>query len=137
MAPSADGFVMASATQNVQNVLVVDDDPSYARLAELMLLEGLPAGATVRRASSISDALAACAQDAPSCVLLDLSLADGEGLDAIARLRAAGVGAPVVVLSGRTDRGIAQLAADRGAHGYIVKGDELSGALTAAVAAVH
>lgn len=130
----ADGTVMETARQNV---LVVDDDPSYARLAELVLLESLPDGATVRQATSIADALHACAQDAPSCVVLDLSLADGDGLDAIGLLRDAGVGAPVVVLSGRTDRGIAQLAADRGAHGYIVKGDELTGALAAAVAALH
>lgn len=130
----ADGTLMAAAAQNV---LVVDDDPSYARFAALVLLEGLPDGATVRQATSIADALDACAQAAPSCVLLDLSLADGDGLDAIGVLRDAGVGAPVVVLSGRADSGIAQLAADRGAHGYILKGDELTGALAAAVAAAH
>lgn len=119
----------------VPRVLVVDDDPSYARLAELVLLEGLPAGSSVARALSLTEALDACATHPPSCVVLDLSLPDGGGLEAISRLREAGVGAPVVVLSGRSDASTAREAAARGADAYVVKGEEHDGRLAALVAA--
>lgn len=119
----------------VPRVLVVDDDPSYARLAELVLLEDLPAGCTVARALSLAEALDVCAAQPPSCVVLDLSLPDGDGLEAITRLRDAGVGAPVVVLSGRSDATIAEEATARGADAYVVKGEEHDGRLAALVAA--
>ncbi len=117
-------------------VLVVDDDPAYGRLAELVLLEGLPEGTQVRAVTTLGEALDDVAAWAPGCVLLDLSLADGDGLKAIARLRDAGHDAAVLVLTGRTDAGLEEAVAARGGDGYLVKGDELDGGLASTVTAL-
>jgi len=118
----ADGRSCDRMASRMTRVLVVDDDPAFGRLTELLLLEGFP-GADVATAGSLGEALVDAAAIPPGCVLLDLSLPDAEGLDAITRLRAAGVLAPLVVLTGRTDTGIERDARDRGADGYLVKGD--------------
>lgn len=115
-------------------VVVVDDDPSYARLAQLLLQDDLPPGSVVRTATSVREALAVASGAPPGCVVLDLSLVDDDaGLAAIDLLRAGGVDAPVVVLSGRTDPGLASLAAARGAAAFVLKGDEHDGTLARAV----
>lgn len=117
-------------------MLVVDDDPAYGRLAELVLLDGLSDGVEVRSATTLEQALRDAATWEPGCVLLDLSLPDGDGLDAIVHLRAAGMAAPVLVLTGRSDVGLEDQATARGADGYLLKGDELDGSLALAVAAL-
>lgn len=117
-------------------MLVVDDDPAYGRLAELVLLEGLPAGTEVRAVTTLGEALDDVAAWGPGCVLLDLSLPDGDGLGSIARLRDAGHVAPVLVLTGRSDAGLAEAVAAQGGDGYLLKGEELGGGLAAAVAAL-
>lgn len=115
-------------------VLVVDDDPAYGRLAELVLEDELEDGVRVRAVTTLGAALEDLATEPPGCVLLDLSLPDGGGLDAIGRLRDAGLDAPVLVLTGRADRGLEREAVERGADGYLLKGDELGGDLSLAVA---
>lgn len=123
-------------TVDAHRVLVVDDDPAYGRLAELVLLEGLPDGTQVRAVTTLGEALDDVAAWTPGCVLLDLSLPDGDGLAAIARLRDAGHVAPVLVLTGRTDAGLEEAVAAQGGDGYLLKGDELDGRLASTVAAL-
>lgn len=123
-------------TASPHRILVVDDDPAYGRFAELVLEDGLADGVEVRSVTTLGAALVDAQTWEPGCVLLDLSLPDGDGLSAILRLRDAGLDAPVLVLSGRTDDGIEQAAVDGGASGYLLKGDELDGGLALAVAAL-
>ena len=115
-------------------VLVVDDDPAYGRLAGLILEDELADGVEVRSVTTLGAALDDAASWEPGCVLLDLSLPDGDGLGSIVRLRAAGLLAPVLVVSGRSDEGLEQRAVEQGAEGYLLKGDELDGGLALAVA---
>lgn len=127
--------MVAGMTDAALRVLIVDDDPAYGRLAGLLLEEAHPGVVQTRTATTLAAALAAGPWE-PGCVLLDLSLPDGGGLDAVARLRDGGVDAPVLVLSGRTDPGIADEAVARGAAAFLPKGRELDGGLAAAVAAI-
>jgi len=117
-------------------VLVVDDDPAYGRLAGLILEDELADGVEVRAVTTLGAALDDAVSWEPGCVLLDLSLPDGDGLGSILRLRAAGLEAPVLVVSGRSDAGLEQQAVEQGADGYLLKGDELGGGLALAVAAL-
>jgi len=81
-------------------VVLVEDSVPYARLVELIL-----------------------ADDA-DCVVLDLGLPDARGLEALAMVRDAAGGVPIVVLSGHEDDELALAAIRAGAQDYVVKGQE-------------
>ena len=99
-------------------VLIVEDD---ARIAAF-LLKGLRAkGFDPCWVETGSAALAAFEQDACELVLLDLGLPDMDGLDVLARWRAAGVLVPVVVLTARSDPRDRAHAIELGVDGYLTK----------------
>ena len=56
------------------------------------------------------------------CVLLDLSLPDAEGLEALAQVRTVALDVPIIVLSGRSDEVLAVQAVHEGAQDYLIKG---------------
>ncbi len=67
----------------------------------------------------------ACREREPDVLVLDSELADGDGLEALARLRADHFDVPVLMLSDHTD-GSSILAAFRlGVRGYLAKADGL------------
>jgi len=102
------------------DVLLVEDDDGDALLVEeLMLDAGEPF--RLRRASTIAEAIAVA--DRARCALVDLGLPDAQGLDAVARLRAAAPDLAVVVLTGLADRGRGIEAVAAGAQDYLVKGE--------------
>ncbi len=102
------------------DVLLVEDDDGDALLVEeLMIDAGEPF--RLRRATTIADAIAQA--DGARCALLDLGLPDAQGLDAVARLRAAAPDLAVVVLTGLADRGRGIEAVAAGAQDYLVKGE--------------
>lgn len=72
-------------------------------------------------AASIEEAVPLVAANAYELILLDWHLADCEGAEAIARLRAAGSLARIVVLSGVTDGALIRRSVDEGAAGFIPK----------------
>ena len=55
-------------------------------------------------------------------IVLDLGLPDGQGLDAVRRVRAAAPHVPLVVLTGQDDELLAAQALREGAQDYLVKG---------------
>ncbi len=112
--------------ENPIQVLLVEDNPADARLVGLMLSEaGQENGAgrfDVRAVGRMSEALAALAADIRHIVLLDLSLPDATGLEALHQLRAAAPHLPIVVMSGLADEEVAVQAVQHGAQDYLVKG---------------
>lgn len=100
-------------------VLIVEDNPSHSRLIRELLMEaGLRATVTIRESLtgvSPEDVLGA------DCILLDLSLPDADGLEAVLHLRHVGPDAPIVVLSGRIDDDLALTCVRRGAQDYLPK----------------
>lgn len=118
-----------SAPMNAQpdtralRVLLVED---YALDATLLreLLEGVPAAERPRltHVMTAAEAVAQLASTEFDCVLLDLGLPDGEGVENVQRIRAASPQAAIVVMTGRDDEQRAIEALRLGAQEYLVKG---------------
>ena len=99
-------------------VLLVDDDAAIRRAVGAGLeLEGF----RVVRASGGRAALAANESVHPAVILLDLAMPDLDGLEVLARLRAAGDDVPVCVLSARDEVDDRVKGLEAGADDYVVK----------------
>lgn len=101
-------------------ILLVEDDDGDAMIVEELLLSAWPE-LRIHRARTLAEA--ARSLSAPiDCVVLDLGLPDGVGVNVVHRMRETDGELPVVVLTGDThgDRGIEALGA--GAQDYLVKG---------------
>jgi DNA-binding response OmpR family regulator len=98
-------------------VLVVDDDPDVLGLLEAVLRAE---GFTVRAVGSATEALASVKADRPDVVLLDLMLADSDGLDVLTEIRTI-ADIPVVLLTGRGAEADRVLGLRMGAEDYVVK----------------
>lgn len=117
-------------------VLVVEDDPGYARLVELQLGDALDPPAGVDVARTIADACLRLTQGGIGCVVLDLSLPDGEGPELLDLLRLVAPGVPVIVQSGNAAPGLAAEVASRGAAGFLAKDHEPAALLEAVTRAL-
>jgi serine phosphatase RsbU (regulator of sigma subunit) len=107
--------------EDVRLLLVEDDDGDAFLVDELLLEAG--GGLSIARAKTMKEGLELLEHDEFSCVLLDLGLPDGDGLDVVRRyLEAAAADVAVVCFTGLDDehRGAAAVAA--GAQDYLVKG---------------
>jgi DNA-binding NarL/FixJ family response regulator len=102
-------------------VLIVDDHPAFrtALRAALSMVDGFEvvgeAGGGV--------AACVCADELdPDVVVMDLSMPDLSGLDAMRRIHARRPGVPVVILTAHADPGIEREALQSGASGFVAKG---------------
>jgi len=101
-----------------ERVLVVDDDAPVRRmLRRTLAAEGLE----VVSAADGGRALAAAERDPPDLVVLDVSMPGMDGLAVCRRLRAAGVSAPVLMLTARDAVEDRVAGLDAGADDYLVK----------------
>jgi serine phosphatase RsbU (regulator of sigma subunit) len=101
------------------SVLVIEDDPGDALLTREHLADS---GITGRLELAGSLAEASSVPMHPDCVLMDLHLPDGEGLDGLRRVLHRWPGTAVVVLTGLDDAAVGAAAVAAGAQDYIVKG---------------
>lgn len=113
-------------SDNRLQVLLVEDNPADARLVRVMLAEdghdSLTGRFELRVVGRVSEALAALAEHPGHVILLDLSLPDASGLEALYQLRAAAPHLPIVVMSGLANEDVAVQAVQQGAQDYLVKG---------------
>jgi DNA-binding response OmpR family regulator len=99
-------------------VLLVDDDPEICQFLALLLeLEGF----TPVSATRAEDALALAAEEPPAAVLLDVAMPEVDGFELCRRLRAAGLEAPILVVSARPGHEMHRRALDAGADEFIRK----------------
>jgi diguanylate cyclase (GGDEF)-like protein/PAS domain S-box-containing protein len=107
-------------TDGQLSVLLVEDNTGDARLIQ-ELLRGTP---TLRLTwvETLAAALDHLAQPGTDLVLLDLGLADSQGLDTVTQVSRARPALPVIVLTGRDDDALARAALTAGAEDYLVKG---------------
>jgi DNA-binding NarL/FixJ family response regulator len=105
----------------VLRVLLLEDSRSDSELVQAQLEETLPE-ATVVGTTTLVGALDALAREPWDVVLADLSLPDAEGLEVVRRLHAVRRETALVVLTGRSDGGLALEALAQGAQEYLVKG---------------
>ena len=114
-------------------VLLIEDNPGDARLIQEMLTEPGEAWFQFEYADRLSRGLEHLENGGVDVVLLDLSLPDGQGLDALEKVQAQAPAVPVVVLTGFDDETLAVEALRHGAQDYLVKGDVDSTVLYRAV----
>jgi diguanylate cyclase (GGDEF)-like protein len=113
---------VAGAAVGALRVLAVEDNPGDAILVREMLRDASPDGFVLQTADRLSTAMDHLLERAVDCVLLDLSLPDAEGLEALAQVRTVALDVPIVVLSGLSDEVLAVRAVHEGAQDYLIKG---------------
>jgi diguanylate cyclase len=113
--------VRRAAAGREMDVLLVEDSPEYSLLVERMLAEGSEDSIRLARAETAGDAVDRLSSDPPDCILLDLSLPDADGLQALAAVRMVVPDVPVVVLSAGEDDSRALRAVQAGAQDYLSK----------------
>lgn len=102
------------------SVLIIDDDPDLRQaLVEQFDLEEGFAGLG---AASAEAGLAAALAHKPAAIVLDVSLPDMDGIEACLKLRALGVKAPIILLTGAAREEQDQVQGlDAGANDYVLK----------------
>jgi two-component system, response regulator RegA len=116
------------ATTEKSLLLVDDDKPFLTRLGRAMEMRGF----AVRMADTVAEGVAEVRKEAPAFAVVDLRLADGNGLDVIEALHASKPDARVVVLTGYGNIATAVTAVKLGAIDYLAKpadADAVYGAL--------
>jgi signal transduction histidine kinase/DNA-binding NarL/FixJ family response regulator len=105
--------------------LLVEDDVADAELITTRLERdaGHAGGMQIRvvRADTVTAACKRLRYASADVVILDLSLPDAQGLEALYRVRDAAGNVPVIVLTGRADEAMALDALRAGAQDYVVK----------------
>ncbi|HLH12754.1 MAG TPA: ActR/PrrA/RegA family redox response regulator transcription factor [Methylovirgula sp.] len=118
-------------SDNDKTLLIVDDDrPFLSRLSRAM--EGR--GFIVTAVQSVAEGLAAIAQAPPAFAVIDMRLADGNGLDVISELKARRPDARAIILTGYGNIVTAVTAVKLGAFDYLAKpadADDIYAALMA------
>lgn len=104
-------------------VLVIEDNPGYARLLREYLAEARPVRFEVSFVLDLASGLQHLQANCVQVVVLDLSLPDSHGLDTFFQLHARFPDVPVVVLTGLEDDAVAFEAVKAGAQDYLVKGE--------------
>ena len=116
-------------------VLIVDDH-AVVREGLRAVVAGDGELAVMAEAPTAQDALAAVKREAPDVILLDISMPQMSGLDAVPLLLAAAPGARILMLSVHDDAEYVMKAVKAGAHGYVRK-DTTPAELRGAIRAVH
>ena len=119
------------------SVFLVDDVPELRELVKYGL-EDDPGFEVIGEAGDGRRALAGVAETHPAAVLLDLSMPDMNGLEAILEIRKSDPDVAIIVLSGFSADRMGPKTLERGADRYIEKGtpmEELRDATKTAVAA--
>ena len=129
--PKIDPAVLGLDAIGDKSLLIVDDDRAFCqRLARAMESRGF----AVTAVSSVTEGLAAIANTPPAFAIIDMRLADGNGLDVISDLKARRADARAVILTGYGNIFTAVTAVKLGAFDYLAKpadADEIYNALMA------
>jgi diguanylate cyclase (GGDEF)-like protein len=114
-------------------LLVVEDSPGDALLLTEQLADSSLAAFEVAHVESLGEATEHLESRVADCVLLDLSLPDVRGLDALVEVRRTAPEAPVIVLVSAGDEDTGSMVVKHGAQDFVVKGRTSSAALARAV----
>jgi len=115
---------MSSAAPTTLSILLVEDSPLDGRLLTEALRPASQAGEViVQTVKRLSAAITELERFRFSCVLLDLGLPDGKGIENVRALREIDSKAAIVVLTGLDDERSAAEALRLGAQDYLVKGE--------------
>lgn len=105
-------------------VLVVDDHPAFRRA----LTSALRMVKDIEVAGEAAGGVAATQQAVavePDLVLMDLSMPDLDGIEAMREIHKKSPDLPVVILTAHADPGVEKEAREAGASGFLAKGTAL------------
>jgi two-component system response regulator RegA len=124
--------VMITATPlNERSLLIVEDDKSFLqRLARAMEMRGF----VVSTAESVADGLLQVEKAPPAFAVVDMRLADGNGLDVVSAMKKRRPDARAIILTGYGNIATAVNAVKLGAVDYLAKpvdADDVAAALLA------
>jgi len=101
-------------------VVIVDDHPMVREGLRTMLDdEGIE---VVGEAGTTAEALREARRATPDVLLLDVELADGDGLATLPELKRTAPGASVLIVTMHAERAFVRRAIEMGAAGYVLKG---------------
>ena len=105
-------------------VLVVDDHPAFRRAltSALRMVKGIEVAGEAGGGREATDR---ARKDEPDLVLMDLSMPDFDGIEAMRRIHEDRPGLPVVILTAHADPGVEKEAREAGASGFLAKGTAL------------
>lgn len=105
-------------------VLIVDDHPAFRRA----LTSALGLVDDIEIAGEAGSGVAACEVAdllRPDVIVMDLSMPDLSGIDAMKRIHASWPEVPVIILTAHADEGVEREAIEAGARGFLPKGTGL------------
>lgn len=105
-------------------VLVVDDHPAFRR-ALTSALSQVKDIEVAGEAGGGAEAAARGVEGDHDLVLMDLSMPDLDGIEAMRRIHKRRPDLPVVILTAHADPGVEKEARDAGARGFLAKGTAL------------
>ena len=99
-------------------IAVVDDDPSLGRaLTRLLSVFGY----AVELFASSSEFLRVAARSQADCLVVDIDLGDGSGLDMVRRLSSSGFRIPIIFMSGSQDDSVLVQCRELGCIAFLRK----------------
>jgi diguanylate cyclase (GGDEF)-like protein len=107
---------------SLPRLVLIEDNPGDAVLVREMLRSSWPGDFALDHFDRISAARDDLLMSGATCILLDLSLPDARGLEAVERVQSFAPDVPIVVLSGLDDEDLALRAVQGGAQDYLIKG---------------
>ena len=102
-------------TDKTTVVLLIEDDPADARLIQEALSAEIDSPFRVEWVTRLSTGLERLSKEGVDLVMLDLSLPDVQGIEAVDQVCLAAPDVLVLVLSGLTDEEVVRQALQRGA----------------------
>jgi DNA-binding NarL/FixJ family response regulator len=118
---AAEGSGGPASREKPISVYLVDDIPELRELVRYGMEED-PGFEVVGEAGDGKSAIEGIAKTRPAAVLLDLSMPDMDGLQAIPQIREGDPGVAIIVLSGFSADRMSSLVLERGADAYVEKG---------------
>ena len=105
-------------------VLVVDDHPAFRRAltSALNMIKGIEVAG---EAAGGQEATERAREDDPDLVLMDLSMPEVDGIEAMRKIHREKPDLPVVILTAHADPGVEKEAREAGASGFLAKGTAL------------
>jgi FixJ family two-component response regulator len=101
-----------------KSILLLDDDPSVRRdLGELFRMSGF----AVKSFSTARELLSYHRPEGPACLVLDVMLPDGNGLDVQRHLAKTDPDLPVVLITGHMNDALRERALGSGAFAFLAK----------------
>lgn len=104
------------------SILLVEDNPGDARLVREILAGAEAPRFKVRHVARLTQAVQRLRKARFDAIIVDLSLPDARGLEAIERLTEFAPLAPIIVLSANDDEALAVEAVQAGAQDWLIKG---------------